>query len=251
MVTRGGKLRRAGEDRSQAAMLEEVRITGLGVIDEAVLQLSPGFTVVTGETGAGKTMVVSGLGLLFGGRADPARVRPGAERASVEGRLRIDPAGQVARQVEDAGGDLDDDGGTLILSRSVSAEGRSRAYAGGRSVPVSLLTYLADDLVAVHGQADQQQLLKPGRQREALDRYGGAELAAVLADYQRSYQRHRQVREELDELISLARERAREADDLRRGLSEGGRRGPADGEEIALLAAEERLDRAGGRHTAG
>ncbi len=231
-------------------MLEEVRITGLGVIDEAVLQLSPGFTVVTGETGAGKTMVVSGLGLLFGGRADPARVRPGAERASVEGRLRIDPAGQVARQVEDAGGDLDDDGGTLILSRSVSAEGRSRAHAGGRSVPVSLLTYLADDLVAVHGQADQQQLLKPGRQREALDRFGGQELMAVLADYRRSYQRHRQVREELDELISLARERAREADDLRRGLSEVERAEPADGEDIELLAEDERLSNADALHMA-
>ncbi|HTZ29213.1 MAG TPA: AAA family ATPase, partial [Streptosporangiaceae bacterium] len=158
-------------------MLEEVRITGLGVIDDAVLDLSPGFNVVTGETGAGKTMVVSGLGLLFGGRADPSRVRPAAERASVEGRLSVAADGPVARQVNEAGGDLDDDGAALILSRSVSAEGRSRAYAGGRSVPVSLLISLADDLVAVHGQADQQQLLKPGRQREALDRFAGAGLA--------------------------------------------------------------------------
>ena len=144
-------------------MLEEVRITALGVIEDAVLELSPGFTVVTGETGAGKTMVVTGLGLMFGGRADPARVRPGSDRAMVEGRLRIDPAGRVAGQVAEAGGELDDDGATLIVSRSVSAEGRSRAYAGGHSVPVSLLTYLADDLVAVHGQADQQQLLRPAR----------------------------------------------------------------------------------------
>ncbi len=175
-------------------MLEEVRISGLGVIDDAVLELSPGFNVVTGETGAGKTMVVTGLGLLFGGRADPARVRPGADRASVEGRLRIDPDGQVATQVNNSGGDLDDDGGTLVLQRSVSAEGRSRAYAGGRSVPVSLLTYLADDLVAVHGQADQQQLLKPGRQRAALDRFAGPELARLLGDYQRTYQRHLKIR---------------------------------------------------------
>src|SRR6266849_9043876 len=119
------------ERRVRAAMLEEVRITGLGVIDDAILELSPGFNVVTGETGAGKTMVVTGLGLMFGGRADPARVRPGAERATVEGRLRIDPEGRVAQQVNEAGGDLDDDGSTLVVSRSVSAEGRSRAYAGG------------------------------------------------------------------------------------------------------------------------
>jgi DNA repair protein RecN (Recombination protein N) len=230
-------------------MLEEVRITGLGVIDEAILELSPGFNVVTGETGAGKTMVVSGLGLLFGGRADPTRVRPGADRASVEGRLRVDPDGEVARQVDNAGGDLDD-GGTLILSRSVSAEGRSRASAGGRSVPVSLLTYLADDLVAVHGQADQQQLLKPGRQREALDRFGGPALTALLGDYQRAYQRHQQVRGELDELTSLARERVREADDLRRGLAEIERAEPVEGEDIELIAEEERLSNADALHSA-
>ncbi len=225
-------------------MLEEVRITGLGVIDDAVLELSPGFNVVTGETGAGKTMVVSGLGLLFGGRADPTRVRPTAERANVEGRLSVAADGPVARQVSDAGGDLDDEGGALILSRSVSAEGRSRAYAGGRSVPVSLLTYLADDLVAVHGQADQQQLLKPGRQREALDRFAGAGLAALLASYQRVFHRHRDVHGELDQLISRAREREREAEDLRRGLAEIEQAEPADGEDLELLAEEQRLSHA-------
>ena len=231
-------------------MLEEVRISGLGVIDDAVLELSPGFNVVTGETGAGKTMVVSGLGLLFGGRADPARVRPGAGRASVEGRLRIDPDGEVARQVNGSGGDLDDDGETLVLQRSVSAEGRSRAFAGGRSVPVSLLTYLADDLVAVHGQADQQQLLKPGRQRAALDRFAGPEFGRLLGDYQRVYQRHQKVRAELDELTSQAIERAREAGDLRHGLEEIERVAPADGEDIDLAAEAERLTNADTLHSA-
>jgi DNA repair protein RecN (Recombination protein N) len=222
-------------------MLEEVHITGLGVIEDAVMEFSAGFTAVTGETGAGKTMVVTGLGLMFGGRADPARVRPGVERATVEGRLRISPGGHVAQQVADAGGELDDDGATLIVSRSVSAEGRSRAYAGGRSVPVSLLTYLADDLVAVHGQADQQQLLKPARQRQALDEFAGPGLAAVLADYQRAYGRHREVRAELDELTSRARERAQEAADLQRALEEIERAEPAEGEDAGLLAEEERL----------
>ena len=231
-------------------MLEEVRITALGVIDDAVLELSPGFTAVTGETGAGKTMVVTGLGLMFGGRADPARVRPGADRATVEGRLRIEPDSKVAQQVLEAGGELDDDGGALIVSRSVSAEGRSRAFAGGRSVPVSLLTYLADDLVAVHGQADQQQLLKPGRQRQALDRFAGPALHTVLADYQRAYHRHRDVRAELDELTGRARERAAEADELRRGLAEIEQAGPAEGEDVALLAEEDRLANADALHAA-
>jgi DNA repair protein RecN (Recombination protein N) len=230
-------------------MLEEVRITGLGVINDALLELSPGFTALTGETGAGKTMVVTGLGLLFGGRADPARVRPGAQRASVEGRLRTDPRGKVAQQVEEAGGDLDDDG-TLVLTRTVSSEGRSRAFAGGRSVPVSLLTYLSDDLVAVHGQSDQQQLLKAGRQRESLDKYAGGVLAEVLADYQRAYGRHRKVLDQLTTLTTQARVRAAEAQELRAGLEDIERLNPAAGEEAALRAEEERLANADSLHAA-
>jgi DNA repair protein RecN (Recombination protein N) len=229
-------------------VIEEVRITGLGVIDDALLELSPGFTVLTGETGAGKTMVVTGLGMLFGGRADPARIRPGAQRATVEGRLRTGADGKVAQQVEEAGGELDEDG-TLVLIRSVSAEGRSRASAGGRSVPVSLLTYLADDLVAVHGQSDQQQLLKPGRQREALDKYAGGELAVVLSDYQRAYQRHRSVKASLSEITTAARERATEAEVLRTGLGEIDRLQPGDGEDAALRAEEERLANADALHS--
>ena len=229
-------------------MLEEVRIQGLGVIDDAVLELSPGFTVVTGETGAGKTMVVTGLGLLFGGRADPARVRPGAERAAVEGRLVVAADGKVAGRVEDAGGDIDD--GVLIVNRSVSAEGRSRAYAGGRSVPVGLLSYLSEELVAVHGQSDQQRLLQPGRQRDALDRYAGAKLAKPLTRYQKAYRRHREVREELTELVERARERAQEADLLRFGLEEIEKAEPQPGEDAELRAEEERLGHADALRTA-
>jgi DNA repair protein RecN (Recombination protein N) len=229
-------------------MLEEVRITGLGVIDDAVLELSSGFTALTGETGAGKTMVVTALGLLFGGRADPARVRPGAARAAVEGRLLV--SAKVAREVEESGGDLDDNGSTLVLSRSVSAEGRSRAFAGGHSVPVSLLQVLADDLVAVHGQSDQQQLLKPGRQREALDRFAGPELATVLSDYRRVFSRHRAVREELDALTHAERERMAEAETLRYGLSEIETVSPVSGEDTALIAEEEKLANADALHAA-
>jgi DNA repair protein RecN (Recombination protein N) len=221
-------------------MLEEVRITGLGVIDDALLELSPGFTALTGETGAGKTMVVTGLGLLLGGKADPARVRSGTDRAVVEGRLRTPRDGKVAAQVEESGGDLDDDG-SLVLTRTVSAEGRSRAFAGGRSVPVSLLVNLADDLVAVHGQTDQQQLLRPGRQRESLDKYAGSMFAEVLADYQRAYNRHRAVHAEYTELTRQGRERAAEAETLRLGLAEVEKLAPVAGEAAELRAEDERL----------
>src|SRR6478736_5369201 len=114
-------------------MLEEIRIRGLGVISDAVLELGPGLTVLTGETGAGKTMVVTGLALLFGGRADTSRLRPGVESASVEGRLRVAARSQAAQLVSEAGGDLEDDG-TLVLRRVVTNTGRSRAAAGGAAV---------------------------------------------------------------------------------------------------------------------
>jgi len=223
-------------------VLEEVRIRGLGVIDDAVLELSPGFTAVTGETGAGKTMVVTGLGLLFGGRADPQRVRPGAGRALVEGRLTVPEDGRVAERVAEAGGELDD--GVLIMNRSVSAEGRSRATLGGRSAPVSLLAYLADDLVAVHGQSDQQRLLRAERQRASLDRYAGPDLARALASYQAAYRRHREVEAELAEITERARERAQEADLLRFGLEEINAAEPVSGEDAELLAEDTRLSHA-------
>ncbi|MEU6415613.1 DNA repair protein RecN [Microbispora sp. NPDC046933] len=228
--------------------VEEVRIQGLGVIDEAVLELSPGFTVVTGETGAGKTMVVTGLGLLFGGRADPARVRPGADKAMIEGTLVIEPEGRVAQQVADVGGEVED--GQLIISRSVSAEGRSRAWLGGRAVPVGTLTYIADDLVAVHGQMDQQRLLQPGRQRAALDRYAGDELVKPLRAYEQAYKRHKQVGELLHELTVRARERAQEADVLRFGLEEIEKLEPRAGEDAELKEEAERLSHADALRTA-
>src|ERR687894_1786415 len=114
--------------------LTELRIRGLGAIDDVTLEFGRGLTVVTGETGAGKTMVVTGLTLLFGGRADPGRVRA-TGRAGVEGRLELPPESPVWARAADAGAEPDDDG-SLILARTVSAEGRSRAHLGGRSVPV-------------------------------------------------------------------------------------------------------------------
>jgi DNA repair protein RecN (Recombination protein N) len=123
----------------------------------------------------------------------------------------------------------------------VSAEGRSRAFAGGRSVPVSLLQVLADDLVAVHGQSDQQQLLKPGRQRDALDRFGGPDLAVALSDYRRVFNRHRAVHAELESLTLAERERQAEAETLRLGLAEVEAVAPVAGEDATLLAEEEKL----------
>ncbi len=225
-----------------------MRIRGLGVIEDAVLELASGLTVVTGETGAGKTMVVTGLGLLFGGRADAGAVRPGVESAWVEGRLRVDPTGPVAARAVEAGAELDDD--VLLIARTVSAAGRSRAHLGGRAVPAGTLAELAESCLAVHGQSDQSRLLQPARQREALDRYAGAAVGDPLAAYRAAYDELRSVRSELGELTRLARERAQEVDLLRFGLDEIEAADPQPGETTALLVEEERLGHADGLRAA-
>ena len=206
------------------AVIEELRIQGLGVIDDAVLELAPGLTVVTGETGAGKTMVVTGLGLLLGARADSGAVRTAAGQALVEGRVRVSADSPAGRRAAEAGAELDDDG-SLILARSVSPEGRSKAWVGGRSAPVGVLTELAEDLVAVHGQSDQQRLLQPTRQRLAVDRYAGDAVGVPLAAYRTAYQRLDAVRRELDELTAQRREREQESELLRDGLERSRRSG--------------------------
>ncbi|MBQ1091989.1 DNA repair protein RecN [Streptomyces sp. B93] len=219
-----------------------MRIRSLGVIDDAVVELSPGFTAVTGETGAGKTMVVTSLGLLLGGRADAALVRIGAKNAVVEGRVAVPEDGAAAVRAEEAGAELDE--GTLLISRTVSAEGRSRAHLGGRSVPVGVLAELADELVAVHGQTDQQGLLKLSRQRQALDRYAGYAVAVPLGKYTEAYRRLRAVTAELAEITTRARERAQEADMLRYGLDEIAAVEPRAGEDAELAEEAERLGHA-------
>jgi DNA repair protein RecN (Recombination protein N) len=220
-------------------VLEEMRIRGLGVIDDAVLELSSGLTVVTGETGAGKTMVVQGLSLLFGGRADAGRVRPGAQRALVEGRLVLAADSPALTRAEEAGAELDD--GVLLVTRAVGSDGRSRAHLGGRGVPVGVLAELADDVLAVHGQSDQQRLLRPAEQRAALDRFAGEPVRGALEEYARCWSSWRAASAELATLRAAASERGREAELLRLGLAEVEAVAPEPGEGVALAAEIERL----------
>ncbi|MGO2111886.1 MAG: AAA family ATPase, partial [Pseudoclavibacter sp.] len=142
-------------------MIGDIEIRGLGVIDHADLQLGAGFTAITGETGAGKTMIVTALGLLLGGRAKPGTVRAGAAKAIVDGRWIVPADGDVAASVSEAGGDVETFGiteagvelGELLVTRQISGtDGRSRAWLGGTGVPAATLVDLGEQLVVVHGQ---------------------------------------------------------------------------------------------------
>ena len=219
--------------------LTELRIRGLGAIEDVTLEFGTGLTVVTGETGAGKTMVVTGLTLLFGGRADPGRVRANG-RAGVEGRLLLPADSAAWERATEAGADPDEDG-SLILSRTVSAEGRSRAYLGGRSVPVGVIAELAEGLLAVHGQTDQMRLSRPAEQRRALDRYAGTAHLELLDRYRAAYQHWRRLAADLERRHTQARELAQAADVLRHGLTEIGAVQPEPGEDESLAAQVTRL----------
>jgi len=220
-------------------MLEEIRIGSLGVIESSTLELGPGLTVITGETGAGKTMIVTALGLLLGARANASAVRTGARRARIEGVVRVEGLADFAAAVDEVGGEVEDD--RVVLAREVAAEGRSRAFVGGASVPVTVLAGLSEPLVAVHGQSDQHRLLRGRTQREALDRFGGDRLASLLAAYTSLFERLQTVEQELAEVVATARERAQEADLLRFGLGEIEAVAPEPGEDDSLAAEESRL----------
>jgi DNA repair protein RecN (Recombination protein N) len=221
-------------------VLTEMRIEGLGVIDEATLDLHPGLTVVTGETGAGKTMVVTGLQLLAGGRADASRIRRGANRAIVEGRFRPPKNSSAAELVNDVGARADEDG-SLIASRTVTADGRSRAHLGGRSVPAAVLADLAESMLAVHGQNDQLRLLRAGEQRAVLDRFAGDGVARPLEAYRAVRELWLRCCAELATRRDHSRELAREADLLSHGLAEIAAIDPQPGEDTALQTAARRL----------
>ncbi|MEE6167639.1 MULTISPECIES: DNA repair protein RecN [unclassified Mycolicibacterium] len=224
-------------------MLAEIRIESLGAISAATAEFDRGLTVLTGETGTGKTMVVTGLHLLGGARADATRVRSGADRAVVEGRfstteLGADVALRVDELLESSGADRDDDG-TVIAARSVSRAGPSRAYLGGRSVPAKSLSSFTAEVLTLHGQNDQLRLMRPDEQRVALDRY--ADVDKLLARYRRIREEWQLARKDLVDRRQRARELAQEADRLSFGINEIDAVAPQPGEDEAIVADIRRL----------
>lgn len=218
-------------------MIEEISIRDLGVIAEAKLKFGPGLTVLTGETGAGKTMVLTAVGLLLGERSDTSAIRQGQDQAFVQGRWQINQHQKANELVVEAGGNVD--AGELIVNRSVARDGRSRSAIGGAGAPVNLLASLGEQLVAVHGQSDQIRLKSGIAQREALDQFSG--VATLLGKYRDVFDRWKTLEARLETLRSASSSRETEIQQLQEATAELDRLKPEAGEDEALAEKAQRL----------
>ena len=220
-------------------MLEEMSIMDLGVIHRAALSFDSGLTVITGETGAGKTMLLTGLSLLRGGKADSDIIRSGAQQAAVEGRWQVAHKATVMDLVDGAGGLVEEDG-TVLAARTVTAS-RSRAHVGGRTVPAAILADICTDLITVHGQSDQIRLRTSAKQRSALDNFAGPDHLALLEEYRASWTQVAGLRDQIADLTARSVDRAREADLLRHGLELIDQAQPQPDEDVHVAALVARL----------
>ena len=198
-------------------MIASLGIRNIGVISSANLEFGPGFTALTGETGAGKTMVLTALGLLLGARADSSTVRRGSQQLLVEGRICSTNPELLAR-LQDLGSDTAED--EILINRTVTSDGRSRAAIGGASVPVSVLEEITSELVTIHGQSDQIRLRSPAKQREALDSFGGPELAEAKADYSGSFRQYQELRSRIERMRTASETDQLKLDALRLRISD-------------------------------
>ncbi len=221
-------------------MLVELRIQDLAVIDRLALRLEPGLNVLTGETGAGKSIIVGALSLLMGERASTDAVRPGTERAVVEGVFEVEEDGDVARLLAEQGIDVED--GMVILRREVAAEGRNRAWINGAATTATIVGRVGGMLLGLHGQSEHEDLLRPDRQREILDAYAGG--TALAADVATAHEELRNADAALATLDERRREVEGRADLLRHQATEIEDAKLRPGEEDELEAEARRLDHA-------
>lgn len=221
-------------------MIETISIENLGVIAQAELPLGPGLTALTGETGAGKTMVLTSLKLLLGSKADPAIVRAGTQRCVVEGAFALEEDAKCIQIAQEAGCEIEDD--LLLASRVVPATGRSRAHLGGRAVPASVLGQVGSRLVSIHGQADQLRLRTAAAQRRALDAVGGSEHEQLCRQYSSCYRAWNQARQDLENWREQALAREGEIAGLRHALEQLEALDPKPGEDQALAEEAGRLE---------
>ena len=198
---------------SDRTYLEEISIRNLGIIDQSTLELGSGLNVLTGETGAGKTMILTALALVLGGKSDSSLVRTGTERLVASAQFSLPAVTADLKEIaESSGSDISE--GSLILTRTVNSDGKSKAVAGGTTVPAATLANFADQLVEIHGQAANHQIVKSARQRELLDRYAGTKFATALQSYQGVFSNYNELKARIKTAVDSASKKDREIGEL-------------------------------------
>ena len=232
---------------SERTYLEEISIRNLGIIEESHLELGRGLNVLTGETGAGKTMILTALNLVLGGKSDSALVRSGSDRLATTATFSMAEklSAELVEALDSSDAAIEDS--QLIFARSVTSEGKSKATCNGASVPASVLSDLSQFLIEIHGQSANTQLVKSVRQRELLDRFGGEELATVLSVYQSTYNDYLDLKNRIKVMRTASSARDREIAELEEFLEAWGKLKPTRGEyattvdEISRLSSVEDL----------
>lgn len=231
-----------GSKKVNKSSLEEISIRSLGVIESSNIEFKPGLTVLTGETGAGKTMVLTALGLVLGSKSDSDLVRQGQERAIVTGRFSVPK--DLATQIVDAGGDVEDE--SVVISRTVSTAGKSRVLVGGVVSSTAAVSSFASSLVEIHAQSSSSKLTRPGVARELLDRFA----AIDLTTYQQTFDAYQQMMRRIDKLNDQLSQADRQIAELSELADEFSKLNPKSGElleiedEIAKLGSVELLNQA-------
>ena len=231
-----------GSKKVNKSSLEEISIRSLGVIESSNIEFKPGLTVLTGETGAGKTMVLTALGLVLGSKSDSDLVRQGQERAIVTGRFSVPK--DLATQIVDAGGDIEDE--SVVISRTVSTAGKSRVLVGGVVSSTAAVSSFASSLVEIHAQSSSSKLTRPGVARELLDRFA----AIDLTTYQQTFDAYQQMMRRIDKLKDQLSQADRQIAELSELVDEFSKLNPKSGElleiedEIAKLGSVELLNQA-------
>ncbi len=231
---------------SERSYLEEISIRSLGIIDQSTLELGKGLNVLTGETGAGKTMILTALSLVLGGKSDSSLVRTGSDRLVASAQFILPKVNsEISSIADESGADISE--GSLVLTRTINSDGKSKAVAGGTTVPAATLANFADHLVEIHGQAANHQIVKSARQRELLDRFAGSELSKALAQYQEALTVYNDFKARIKSMRESSTKRDREIADLEDFLKDWTKLKPTRGEysevanQIARLSSVEDL----------
>ena len=231
---------------SERSYLEEISIRSLGIIDQSTLELGKGLNVLTGETGAGKTMILTALSLVLGGKSDSSLVRTGSDRLVASAQFVLaTTSSEISSIADESGADISE--GSLVLTRTVNSDGKSKAVAGGTTVPAATLVNFADYLVEIHGQAANHQIVRSARQRELLDRFAATELSKVLSQYQSALSTYNEFKARIKSMRESSSKRDREIADLEDFLKGWSKLKPTRGEyaevsnHIARLSSVEDL----------